>query len=92
MAMPESSLSAKRVARSQAGKPIRMPHDPVTGSLATGMHYSAADVTSFRWKELERPAPQQAAFTNRVDVLKIGLENALLDMKASGQQTSELSD
>ena len=35
-----------------------------------------------RWKELQQPAvPQQAAFLNRVEVLKIGLENALLDLK-----------
>lgn len=29
-----------------------------------------------RWRELQARAPEQAAFLNRVEILKIGLENA----------------
>ncbi len=34
-----------------------------------------------RWKEMQEGPPPQQAFLNRVELLKIGLENAMLDMK-----------
>ena len=51
-ALTASMLSEQRVTLAQAGKPIKLPHASPSGSLSTGMHYSAADVTSYRWGDV----------------------------------------
>lgn len=55
------------------------------GSLASGFHYSSADLTSYRWRPHE-PQPSQAAFTTRSQLLAMAIEKdvaALLREHAS---------
>jgi hypothetical protein len=67
------------VLTTQAGLPIRAAAGPSggPGSLNVGLSYSTADLTSYRWKELSAPAPQQAAWMNRVEIMKLAHANGV---------------
>jgi len=63
--------SEDHVLAAQAGLPVKgSPRTNLAGSLVGGWHYSSADVTSYRWRELHSEVPQQASFMNRVEILK----------------------